>query len=135
MAKTVEQLEQELAIAKQQLDASKKLIKEKDEALKTSKDDNKALQKEFNAFKAQAVKEIEAAQKANVVIISDKVIEHDGKKFEFTMNEFGVIGEKGRFKSSDIIKDPVKHKDLLDKLIKMKSGILKELVVEAPEEN
>ena len=128
-------LAKEMADLKLELDAAKKTIKEQDVQIKKANSENEKMTKEFADFKTEALKEIEAAQKAAVVIISDKVIEHDGKKYEFTISEFGVIGVKGRIKSSDIIKEPAKHKELLDKLIEMKSGILKELVIEKSEEN
>lgn len=128
-------LAKEMADLKLELDAAKKTIKEQDVQIKKANSENEKMTKEFADFKTEVLKEIEAAQKAAVVIISDKVIEHDGKKYEFTISEFGVIGVKGRIKSSDIIKEPAKHKELLDKLIEMKSGILKELVIEKSEEN
>ena len=128
-------LAKEMADLKLELEEEKKTIKEQDVQIKKANSENEKMTKEFADFKTEALKEIEAAQKAAVVIISDKVIEHDGKKYEFTISEFGVIGVKGRIKSSDIIKEPAKHKELLDKLIEMKSGILKELVIEKSEEN
>lgn len=120
-------IEEELAAAKKELAAAKQIIEEKDQA-------NKDLQKEFDDFKAQAIEEIKAAQENAITIISDKVVEIDGKKYEFTQKTFGVIGEKGKFNVNDIVKEPAKYSALLSKLVKIKSSIIKELVAPAADE-
>lgn len=121
-----ENLEKELAAAREELAAAKKLLQEASDA----KD---ALSKEFEEFKLQAIEEIKAAKANSVTVISDKVVEHGGKKYEFTINTFSVIGVKGKFHAKDIVKAPEQHAALIEKLVEMNSSVLKELVADATE--
>lgn len=121
-----ENLEKELAAAREELAAAKKLLQEASDA-------HDALSKEFEEFKLQAIEEIKAAKANSVTVISDKVVEHDGKKYEFTINTFSVIGVKGKFHANDIVKAPEQHAALIAKLVEMNSSVLKELVADATE--
>lgn len=121
-----ENLEKELAAAREELAAAKKLLQEASDA-------HDALSKEFEEFKLQAIEEIKAAKANSVTVISDKVVEHGGKKYEFTINTFSVIGVKGKFHAKDIVKAPEQHAALIEKLVEMNSSVLKELVADATE--
>lgn len=119
-------IDQQLAAAKEELAAAKKIIQEQQDAFD-------ALTDEFEEFKEQAIAEIKAAKANSITVISDKVVEHGGKKYEFTINTFSVIGVKGKFHAKDIVKAPEQHAELIAKLVEMNSSVLKELVADATE--
>ena len=88
MGKTLS-IEEQLEAAKNDLAASNERADKAETALQK-------LQAEFDEFKLQSEKLIKDAQAGKIVVISDKVVEFEGKKYEFTQTKFGMIGEKGR---------------------------------------
>lgn len=111
-------LEKEIAALKKELSVAKKQLEQKTD--------------ELEAFKKSAKAEIEAIKAENIVIVKGNVVEHEGKKYEFKIARFAVLGFKGSFKAEDIAKNPDQdeNRKIIAKLVDSKSSIIAEIIAE-----